>query len=407
MDIIITDKRKEEILKSDLAKREHKCATGVFSIEGIISTISKIDFDYLIIEEGTIENFYETDVWVKLCDKVNPEKIYVLLEAETMQTNQILLGTIINLGIYNFESSPSKLLTLMKKPNALADVSRYREMVMFRHRQTKAEYDNTLLVDEEETNRRVREYAEKNGIEFRSRVKNYNNYTFKIVYGLIVLPLLSICLGLLLFVCFKDFAIPFSAKNSYLSKYMTYNLYRNIITPLNMIIFVICCVIMILVNKFIAPFIKVRQTTYQKMFLLPCCLVMTFGASIFYLAGGLNCFIPLSYSHMSLLNICIFLGMSFVSLDYILHLLFLKMTTIEFEKDVKNYYKGFEKISLFVLTIFHVMNFIYLLFIYDTDITKIGKIFQKAMPVLSIFLIIVTLVSIVLTSKEDQQKKEG
>ena len=162
MDIIIANKRKEEILKSDLGLREHKCATGVFSVESILTTISKLDFEYLIIEEEALENVYETDTWIKLTDKVDANKIYVLLNTQTMQTNQILLGTIINLGIYNFDTTPSKLLNLIRKPNALSDVSRFREMIIFKNRQTRTEYDNTLLVDEEETNRRVQEYAAKN-----------------------------------------------------------------------------------------------------------------------------------------------------------------------------------------------------------------------------------------------------
>lgn len=354
MNIIIANKRKEELINSGITQEPYKCATGEYDVVAVIDTLSKIEYDKVFIEESAIIDFYNTATWIKLTEKVPANKIYLYLNAETLQKNYIFLGTVINLGIYNFENDINGLLKIVKKPNALADVEKYRKLVIMQERNKAIERHGSNILDVQEAEKRINEYIKENKNVTNANTRKYNNWLFKVLNGFPGLTIITIFMAL----CYYFLAINIDniiKSSSSIYEGLHYSLFNSSITPLLLLVVIIGFGIMMGVYGFIKPFIKKRGMIFSKAMLLPTLINLSIFTLDYYAIGissrieeafalKTNDYLQSGLGNL-LLNCCLI-----VTLSYFLEILIIKMTTIEFEKDLANCFTWFEKLGSVIIT---------------------------------------------------------
>lgn len=398
MNILLVNENKEKLSKSDFTTSEYKFVTGKHDITSLLPTLSKVNIDFLVIDETAVEEMADSHTWIELTKVVDPGRIYVFLNAESMD-NFILICTLINIGIYNFSNSVETLNHLLKSPNSLDDVADYRDILSSRNTRRHADEDST-----KDANQKLREYVQKHNIKKKNT--NYNFKLFELFNGFITYPLITIVLSTLYY-CTLNYYPKLAAKVPGLNEGLSFKIVGDL-TPAFLLFILIGFGIMILVNSIIDGLLKKRTYLYHKTMLLPVIInASLFGVNYYFLslADKLNSrFEMISSVYVKDYNALLYGVAIYLILDYIIHIIKIKNSTVEFERKLDDNFKAVELlvfivsvISMGIYVLYYALTVAYNnIGIYSTlkDIVK--------MPILGIVLLIMTVLLMVvnLTKKE-------
>lgn len=363
MNIIVANEQKADLLKSNFTLSEYKCATGKYTIKAIINTLANIDVDCFVIDETAVEDLGVSTSLEKLIKSINPKKIYLYLTKESME-DYILVCTLINIGIYNFESNIRDLNALLETPKTLEDVTVYRRVLSSKNTSRKSNVDiSTRPLTEEEMSAKINDYMKANGIKKKEKTK-YNNYLFQLFNGFIVYPILTFILTLLYYYYTNNIeriVEPIPGFKDGLSTIII----GKIITPLFLLAIVLGLLIMFIVDKVYDKIIKERTSVYRKLMLLPVLINFSIFALDFYVFHFIG---NICSNYNFILNKYMIKGMESVAFgssillmsDYLIHNLFIKKNTLEFEKVLENGYKWWEGIDVAFIIFFAIISVAYI-----------------------------------------------
>lgn len=361
MNIIIANKGKEELLKSDFVINKYKCASGVYTINAIINTISSLDVEYLILDQTAVTDLDKSESLERLVAAIDTNKIYIYLNKESMD-DYILICTLINIGIYNFESNIKSLNVLIKNPKTLEDVTSYRNVISSRNSKRKKEVAESRPLTEEEISAKINDYMDKNGIK-KKEAKKYNNYLFQLFNGFIIYPIITLALALLYYY-FTTYIDKIVSPIDGFKEGLNTKIIGNLITPLFLLAIVLGLLIMFSIDKVYDKIIKERKNVYRKIMLLPVLINFAIFSLDFYLFHFIE---KITSNYDFMLNEYMINGVGSVVFgsaillmgDYLIHNLFIKKNTVEFERVLENNYKWWEAIDVAFIILFTIISAAY------------------------------------------------
>ncbi len=130
MIVVISNKLKEVVESSKIGDTDYKYAQGYYSATDCIRTLSKLEFDYLILDITALKDAFQLSVWKDFRDFFDPTKTIILLEQTKSYSNAEFLSMLITMGFYNFTKTGEGLVRLLERPNTYQDVSKYQKMAI-------------------------------------------------------------------------------------------------------------------------------------------------------------------------------------------------------------------------------------------------------------------------------------
>lgn len=287
MIVVISNKLKEVVESSKIGDTDYKYAQGYYSATDCIRTLSKLEFDYLILDITALKDAFQLSVWKDFRDFFDPTKTIILLEQTKSYSNAEFLSMLITMGFYNFTKTGEGLVRLLERPNTYQDVSKYQKMAIMQEERKEvveeeiSEHQRKL----EETQGLMKDYLEKYQKGEIEVEKKPNVLKEQLKVGILILPLLTF-LGVFLIYCLEvvvSYFVP--ATNDYVGEYLYGELWNTGFTPLILIGILFVMLIFSVYYSFLNSTIKKKQMTRVKFIVLPFAIycVIIFGE--YYLLG--------------------------------------------------------------------------------------------------------------------------
>ena len=98
--------------------------SGKYDVNSIIEMLQLREYNHLIIDITSINNYENYQVFQDLTKAIDPQKIILLLPENSPICTPNYLARLIAYGIYNFTTNCDGILYLLKNPNSYADVEK-------------------------------------------------------------------------------------------------------------------------------------------------------------------------------------------------------------------------------------------------------------------------------------------
>ena len=126
MDVVVANKFKNELL--DIDADIIKNVTGEYEAVEIGEMFKDFFFDRLIIDVTAFNNYNDYNIYQRLVQYLDPEKIIFLLPEGTSLCTPNFLSHLISFGIYNFTTNVNGVNYLLSKPNTYKEVEHIAKM---------------------------------------------------------------------------------------------------------------------------------------------------------------------------------------------------------------------------------------------------------------------------------------
>ena len=110
MNILVSNKYRNYLISYDY--NLIKEITGEYDSKDLISLISTIQYNKLIIDLTAIKGYTDLKNIRELINNVESNRIILLLSNEVITTSKYYLSNLINMGIYNFTLAPGEIVYL-------------------------------------------------------------------------------------------------------------------------------------------------------------------------------------------------------------------------------------------------------------------------------------------------------
>ena len=287
MIVVIANKLKDVIEKSELTQLEHKIANGVFSSSDCVRTLEKMNFDYLILDVTAIKNCYEISAWKEFKNFFDPTRTLILLEETKSQSNYSFLSMLITMGYYNFAKTAEDLFQLMKTPNTYEMVSKYQQMAMaMKDKKENAaikigDYERGIAEKQDMMQDYMKRYQEG---EF-DEAKIPKSFGYQIKVGLLVLPFLTI-LSTMIFYLLESWLGQVIKLDSNLGKNLFQDYYGIGLNPITLLGLFIALLLFAFYYTHLTSEIKRRQMTNGKFIILPFAIYTFLFIGEYHLLGS-------------------------------------------------------------------------------------------------------------------------
>ncbi len=114
MNILVSNKYRNYLISYDY--NLIKEITGEYDSKDLISLISTIQYNKLIIDLTAIKGYTDLKNIRELINNVESSRIILLLSNEVITTSKYYLSNLINMGIYNFTLAPGEIVYLLQYP---------------------------------------------------------------------------------------------------------------------------------------------------------------------------------------------------------------------------------------------------------------------------------------------------
>lgn len=114
MNILISNKYREYLMNYDY--NVIKEMTGEYDSKDLISLLSSIQYNKLIIDLTAIKGYTDLNNIRELVNNIESNRIVFLLSNEVITTSKYYLSNLINMGIYNFTLTPGEIVNLVQYP---------------------------------------------------------------------------------------------------------------------------------------------------------------------------------------------------------------------------------------------------------------------------------------------------
>ena len=98
--------------------------SGKYDVNSIIEMLQLREYNHLIIDITSINNYENYQVFQDLTKAIDSQKIILLLPENSPICTPNYLARLIAYGIYNFTTNCDGILYLLKNPNSYADVEK-------------------------------------------------------------------------------------------------------------------------------------------------------------------------------------------------------------------------------------------------------------------------------------------
>ncbi len=370
MIVVIANKLKEIMDKSELASLEHQTACGTFSAADCVRTLEQMDIDYLILDITAIKDCYEISAWKEFKNFFDPERTILLLEQTKSYSNYSFLSMLITMGYYNFAKTSEDLVRLVETPNTYEMVSKYQQMAIAI--ENKKEGAEVKIGDYE------REIAEKQGMmqDYMKRyqegefdeVKIPNSFGYQIKVGLLVLPFLTI-LSTMIFYLLESWLGQVIDLEGPVGKNLFQDYYGIGLNTMTLVGLLIASSLFAFYYSHLCAQIKKRQMTRGKFIALPFAIYAFLFIGEYYLVGALSKFYDLllilpngknPYINLDLYGFSRMCAVMAIILFYF-KIVVNNSKTLKFEKDLSQNLTFIEKIWGVVLSILIILPLFYTL----------------------------------------------
>lgn len=414
MIVVITNKQKAIIDRSQIATVEHKCATGLFASESCIQTIQSLQVETLVLDVTALSDAYEMLAWKAFKNFIDPKQVIILLESTKSSLDVNFLAMLVTMGFYNFATTEEDINRLMETPNTRDMVEQYPRLAL---EQTKKK-NNPRGVKElvEEGMKEDGEEHPEDG-EQRKQAKKKNILFTQIKIGLFVLPILTFLSVYIIYLLeiWLDGMIPIDGSAG---KILYQDYYQIGINTFQMLTVIVPLLVFTIYYTYLNMKISQAQMTRGKFIVIPFAIFVALLFGEYHLVGKCQdlfqatMFMDISskpylvtdlYSYFELTGI-------FAIFLFYFKILFFNSRTARFEKDLSQKFTFFEKLWILDLMILTCTPLIYYvvkkkaanLFLYDW----LHSIYDGpfVMMVLTIIEIVLTLMIIVNTKfKKEKQ----
>ncbi len=344
MVVVISNKLKEVVESSKIGGTDYKYAQGYYSADDCIRTLSKIEFDYLILDITALKDAFQLEAWKSFKDFFDPSKTVILLEQTKSYSNVEFLSMLITMGFYNFTKTSEGLVRLLEHPNTYQDVAKYQKMAIALEERKEvveeeiSEHQRKL----EETQEMMKSYLEKYQKGEVEVQKKPNILKEQLKVGILYLPLLTF-LGVFLIYCLEvlvSYFVP--ATNDYVGEYLYGELWNTGFTPLIIIGILFVMLIFAIFYSFLNARIKNKQMTRGKFIVIPFAIYCAIIFGEYYLIGAFDKlyeviqFIPIadkSYLYNDFYGLSRWVATAIIFLFYA-EILVNNSKTLKFEKDL-------------------------------------------------------------------------
>lgn len=114
MNILFTNKYREYLINFDY--NVIKEINGEYSSKDILTMLSVINYNKVIIDLTAIKDYKELANIRELSTNLQPDNIIILLSNEAITTSTYYISNLINMGIYNFTLIPGEIVNLINYP---------------------------------------------------------------------------------------------------------------------------------------------------------------------------------------------------------------------------------------------------------------------------------------------------
>lgn len=114
MNILIVNKNKQYLVNNNY--NVMKQIEGEYFSKEIISLVSNLTYDKLIIDLTAVKNYHDIASIRELTANIESDKIIMLLSNEIITLSTYYISSLVNLGIYNFTVIPAEIAMLINNP---------------------------------------------------------------------------------------------------------------------------------------------------------------------------------------------------------------------------------------------------------------------------------------------------
>ncbi len=114
MNILISNQYRQYLIRYDY--NVVKEIVGEYDVKDIISTLSKLNYNKIIIDLTAIKDYKDLKSIREMAINILPSNLIILLSNEPITTSQYYISNLINMGIYNFTLRPNEIINLIQKP---------------------------------------------------------------------------------------------------------------------------------------------------------------------------------------------------------------------------------------------------------------------------------------------------
>ena len=374
--IIITNKYKEIIANSVFKKTSYKCASGYLNSNMFVSNLKSFEIDNLVIDVTAIREVEAVETWETFKELIDPNKIFVLLDASKQYSNPDFFATLVKAGIYNFSKKPDELSDMIENPKTYEEVEIYvqRSTKEKEKREVAKEKYEVLEKNHDEHQKEMQEYikmSQREGFNEKEQPKYFDR---QLIIGGIHLPLMTICLTVLFFTITSVFLETVSYE-SFIGQF----LYAEIMgTSLNMIVLIELMVVYVFVLIYFVVLdekIKRMHVSRGKFIIIPFAMLFTIIFTDYYVFGILSSLLTIESEILSFVDYGAFAAIvvGIIIFGYYLKMYIASTKKVEFDKalaDRKTILEIIMIVIMIITMILPVVNKLFDTFLSDASITN-------------------------------------